>query len=62
MLFKIFFIVESLLFFGAGAGAGEKNTRSRSKMDRLRNAAADLIGEEDVVDLLLPPHIQLLLV
>ena len=26
-----------LLFKGAGAGAGEKNTRNRSKMDRLRN-------------------------
>ena len=36
---KIFFIDESLLFIRAGAGAGEKNTRSRSKMDRLRNTA-----------------------
>ena len=25
----IFFIVQCLLFIGAGAGAGEKNTRSR---------------------------------
>ena len=28
-------MVESLLFIGAGAG--EKTTRSRTKMDRLRN-------------------------
>ena len=33
-------MVESLLFFiEAGAGVGDKNTRSRSKMDRLRNTA-----------------------
>ena len=33
-------IVQSLpvLFIGAGAGAGEKNTQNRSKTDRLRNA------------------------
>ena len=43
MLFKKILIAESLLFIGAGAGAGaragvgEKITRSRSKMDRLRN-------------------------
>ena len=34
-------IVESLFFIEAGTGAGEKNTRSRSKTDRLRNT-----GEE----------------
>ena len=34
-------MVESLFFTGAGTGvgAGEKNTRSRSKTDRLRNTA-----------------------
>ena len=41
MLFNKILIAESLLFIGAGAGAragvGEKITRSRSKMDRLRN-------------------------
>ena len=30
-------MVESLLFIGAGAEAGEKNIRSRSKTDRLHN-------------------------
>ena len=35
MLLKKIFMVESLLFIGAGAS--DKNTRSRSKMDRLRN-------------------------
>ena len=32
-------MVESLLFVGDGAVAGEKNTQSRSKTDRLRNTA-----------------------
>ena len=36
---NFFFMIESLLFIGAGARAGEKNTRRRSKMDRLRNTA-----------------------
>ena len=38
---KFFFIVQlqSLLFIGAGAG--EKNTRSRSKTDRLRNTGCN---------------------
>ena len=44
-LFNFFLIVQSLHFIGAGAGAkngavaGDKNTRSRSKTDRLRNTA-----------------------
>ena len=42
MLYKFFLMVESLLFIGAGAEAGEKNTRSRSKTDRLRNTGSDL--------------------
>ena len=37
LLKKKFLIVQSLLFIGAGTGAGEKNTRSGSKIDRLRN-------------------------
>ena len=39
MLKKKKFVVQSLpvLFKRAGAGVGEKNTRSRSKTDRLRN-------------------------
>ena len=32
-------MVENLHFLGAGPGAGEKNTRNRSKTDRLRNTA-----------------------
>ena len=43
MLLNFFLIpvVESLIFIGAGAEAGEKNTQSRSwsKMDMLRNTA-----------------------
>ena len=31
--------LKAYFFQGAGAGAGEKNTRSRSKVDRLRNTA-----------------------
>ena len=38
-MFKKILIDESLLFIRAGAGAGEKISRSRSKMDRLRNTA-----------------------
>ena len=38
-MLKKFKMVKSLLFIGAGVGAGEKNTRNRSKTDRLRNTA-----------------------
>ena len=41
MLLKNFGIVQSLLLIGAGAGADEKNTRSRSKMDWLRNTVCE---------------------
>ena len=34
--------LESQLFKGVGAGAGEKITRSRSKADRLRNTAVSI--------------------
>ena len=36
-------MVESLIFIeaGAGVGAGEKNTRSRSKADQLRNTGCN---------------------
>ena len=37
VVFKKILMVESALFIGAEARAGEKNTRSRSKMDQLRN-------------------------
>ena len=38
-------MVESVLFIGAGAGAGEKNTRFRnqSKTDRLRTLLTNTI-------------------
>ena len=40
-------MVESLLFIGAGAEAGEKNTwsRSQSKMDRLSNTGSEAKDE-----------------
>ena len=44
MLLKKFFRVEAFFFIWAGAGAGvgacEQNTRSRTKMNRLRNIAS----------------------
>ena len=49
MLKNNFLIIESLLFIGAGAGAGEKITRSRSKTDRLRNTASR--GQQFGVDM-----------
>ena len=45
MLFKKNVMVESLLFIGAGAG--EKITQSRSKMDRLRNTGCIGTNESD---------------
>ena len=41
MLFKKLLIVQRLIFIGAVAGAGEKNTPSRSKTDRLRNTGCN---------------------
>ena len=37
MELKICLMVKSLLFALTGVGVGKNNTRSRSKMDRLRN-------------------------
>ena len=36
---------ESLLFIGAGAGAGEKNVRSRPRMDRLHNTGSKPLND-----------------
>ena len=39
MLFKTNFMIESLLFIGVGAGAGEKNTRSWSRLRNTDNSS-----------------------
>ena len=47
-------MVESLLFIGAGVGAGEKNTRSRSRLktDRLHNTEQFNKRNPSIVNLL----------
>ena len=39
MLIKTNFMIESLLFIGVGAGAGEKNTRSWSRLRNTDNSS-----------------------
>ena len=45
--FKKKLMAESLLYLGARAGAVEKNTRSRSKMNQLRNTVCNSVSDPD---------------
>ena len=54
--FKKMVMVESYFFLGAGAGVLEKNTRSRSNMDRLRNTDCKETETSTMVHIL-PPRL-----
>ena len=47
-------MVESLLFKGAGVGAGEKSTRSWSKMGRLRNTGGNIWKFHKIILIYIP--------
>ena len=49
MFLIILVMVESLLFIGTKARAGEKKTRSRSKTDRQRNTALEGTHETAII-------------